>query len=917
MSKFNRSDYFCILTKCIHPGIEVPFDCYIYLEQSNRIVCWVRAGIAFPHDKYEKINHHAVEHLYIHERDKPLYYQYLDSFLKTKEGENTLQLIKDGKENSLVGIPSPEEFSLTALNAENTPPAEEVIDNTLTQEDEPTEVAGSATSQQEDTPPVGDITNQDEEISVKGQLDLNDDSQKITGKLAQEDDLTEVTGSIEAIEVPVKITNHEDPLTDNLNASGTLDSNEDIVEVNGADEPELGKIKIRDISGPLGEVLELIEQNVRGIEDKLNDENIHGLNKNDQQVLHNCTLKMADELIKIKGSDVDNPCDNEEIITIANNLQQHVQIIKGQNIEDPYGSLSALTEEFESQINHFRALSKDKSVPRKKVNYAIKLLNQKLENLKKFSQGNSNVLVSSVFSNLLRNIERKVGHRIQLPTDLGEYEEIPDYLKDKIKIEDVAIANNEDLNYFRHQVTSQALMIRNLNKKYSDSQSALTSLREKWYLFRLQAKRNLDGSNILAAKEIDEEFKKFEKDFSTLNNSSSNIVSMNDSITEDLGGSDIKINPDLLAKIYSELGAGGTKDSKTSESESKPESETATTESREEEATQSEEKHTTLGSMLNAQNQSPMNKEQMDQFESENQVLKVQLANSQKLLDSANIELKNINELLEKNNELTAKLEEESTENKKIIAQLEEKVEILQSAENRFNETISDAEANHKSAKVDIEGKLEEIQDLKNELNIKNMEIQSLKKNEKWETLSKVKDDKIIELTKRIDNKQDEASQAKKEFIKVNAKLENLKEQHRRVAHKLDRLKGEQEAVKKQMRSTEAKYQMNLTALKQTRKTVDKLTHTTEELRKDRQKYILKTNEALGKYKMILTESRHLNRQVDSHSEEIERLRNEIKSSQQNETTLKKQLNEAQQQLEVEQKKMEDLLQQLGLSKTG
>ncbi|MCB0356940.1 MAG: hypothetical protein KDD40_08030, partial [Bdellovibrionales bacterium] len=844
-------------------------------------------------------------------------YQYLDSFLKTKEGENTLQLIKDGKENSLVGIPSPEEFSLTALNAENTPPAEEVIDNTLTQEDEPTEVAGSATSQQEDTPPVGDITNQDEEISVKGQLDLNDDSQKITGKLAQEDDLTEVTGSIEAIEVPVKITNHEDPLTDNLNASGTLDSNEDIVEVNGADEPELGKIKIRDISGPLGEVLELIEQNVRGIEDKLNDENIHGLNKNDQQVLHNCTLKMADELIKIKGSDVDNPCDNEEIITIANNLQQHVQIIKGQNIEDPYGSLSALTEEFESQINHFRALSKDKSVPRKKVNYAIKLLNQKLENLKKFSQGNSNVLVSSVFSNLLRNIERKVGHRIQLPTDLGEYEEIPDYLKDKIKIEDVAIANNEDLNYFRHQVTSQALMIRNLNKKYSDSQSALTSLREKWYLFRLQAKRNLDGSNILAAKEIDEEFKKFEKDFSTLNNSSSNIVSMNDSITEDLGGSDIKINPDLLAKIYSELGAGGTKDSKTSESESKPESETATTESREEEATQSEEKHTTLGSMLNAQNQSPMNKEQMDQFESENQVLKVQLANSQKLLDSANIELKNINELLEKNNELTAKLEEESTENKKIIAQLEEKVEILQSAENRFNETISDAEANHKSAKVDIEGKLEEIQDLKNELNIKNMEIQSLKKNEKWETLSKVKDDKIIELTKRIDNKQDEASQAKKEFIKVNAKLENLKEQHRRVAHKLDRLKGEQEAVKKQMRSTEAKYQMNLTALKQTRKTVDKLTHTTEELRKDRQKYILKTNEALGKYKMILTESRHLNRQVDSHSEEIERLRNEIKSSQQNETTLKKQLNEAQQQLEVEQKKMEDLLQQLGLSKTG
>ena len=118
MNSSYLNDYYRILTKALRPKTVLPFSCYVHLQAQSRIIPYVGMGHEFTDAKASKLSQFGYENVYILIADKPRYFSYLDEFLKTDEGSNTLkELIESsGGIEKVHGLPTAEEFSLTVLN---------------------------------------------------------------------------------------------------------------------------------------------------------------------------------------------------------------------------------------------------------------------------------------------------------------------------------------------------------------------------------------------------------------------------------------------------------------------------------------------------------------------------------------------------------------------------------------------------------------------------------------------------------------------------------------------------------------------------------------------------------------------------------------------------------------------------------
>lgn len=138
---------------------------------------------------------------------------------------------------------------------------------------------------------------------------------------------------------------------------------------------------------------------------------------------------------------------------------------------------------------------------------------------------------------------------------------------------------------------------------------------------------------------------------------------------------------------------------------------------------------------------------------------------------------------------------------------------------------------------------------------------------------------------------------ARSELIRAQTKVEQTTEQNKRIAHKLDRIKGEYDALKKQMRTVEVKYDANATALKQARRAIDKLTGLSDRLRMERQAFIRKTSEAMAKFQAMTAEANNLNRKMEFNTKETESLKKEIEGLKSREGDYKREIKTYQQNL--------------------
>ena len=134
--------------------------------------------------------------------------------------------------------------------------------------------------------------------------------------------------------------------------------------------------------------------------------------------------------------------------------------------------------------------------------------------------------------------------------------------------------------------------------------------------------------------------------------------------------------------------------------------------------------------------------------------------------------------------------------------------------------------------------------------------------------------------------------EAKKEAAKLKAKLNDANQKFKRVSQKIDRIRGEKEALKKQSRSAQVKADSSTNALKQARKTIAKLTSISDQLRSDRQKYIQETNKNMSKYKSMVSEANTLNRKVEADSKIRKQLEKEIRKNLETEKKLRKEIDQ-------------------------
>jgi len=90
MSQSEREKYYSIMIETIRDDFVVPFDCFILLEHSGRIICWVQSGESFSLEKLKKLNSKKIHNIYLKNEHIQSYFTYLDSFLQTNEGTKVL-----------------------------------------------------------------------------------------------------------------------------------------------------------------------------------------------------------------------------------------------------------------------------------------------------------------------------------------------------------------------------------------------------------------------------------------------------------------------------------------------------------------------------------------------------------------------------------------------------------------------------------------------------------------------------------------------------------------------------------------------------------------------------------------------------------------------------------------------------------
>lgn len=750
MSEYNSEDFYPILVRCLSEGIRVPFNCFIHLHQSNRIVLWIKSDTEIPSRKFQRLQSFEVKKIYIPIQEKTLYFQWLDHFLQSQSGTSVLAEIRNEASSHVEGLPEKGEFQLKALDPNFQP--DSIMAETLREVDNNGEVPiGKVNRQDEDLVPeitTGEQMTSIEDRLIDGSLDSQDPDLvglgSIGGGIPEESDLSANQGIHTESDDVVEVTGNVDQREENIDILGKVtvegDSSQLVSGVLQSDNEEMGN---GDESPPYAEVFDILRTKIKDLEDKIR---VTGtFQEQDVKKISDCTLKIKDDVFMVT-SDVENgKFDPQSLQEVVKKVRSSLQSIQTEVKTDPLGSVSLITKELEEHIKNLNDVSLQKKPKMKKLSRLLQTIIHKTHQLDEVTSGDTNLLLSSSLNQMIAHVQDQTGKRVHLSSDLGEYDLIPEYLSSKIDLDDLTASDNLNIKHFQHKIIQQSLIINDLNNKYKSSQESFKNLRQKWYLFHVQAKKNLSGSDALAAKEIDTDFRHIETQVGEVTKSSGKLTEMAAHITNDIGGSEIKVDMELLKRLSQDTtgdqfsSSSATDDSgdqfqfdedlvEISEDKFKNDSDGDSKDNSE--YPQNITADELIKEMEGRFGQQPNSKisAETSSLMAENQLLKTQLENSQQLLNSANNKIDELNQLMEKNNELTSKLEDESLENRKLIETLESRVEILQSTETRFNDTISEAGANLKLVKAEISDKDLMIQELRNDLSVKKLEVNSLKK---------------------------------------------------------------------------------------------------------------------------------------------------------------------------------------------
>lgn len=314
------------------------------------------------------------------------------------------------------------------------------------------------------------------------------------------------------------------------------------------------------------------------------------------------------------------------------------------------------------------------------------------------------------------------------------------------------------------------------------------------------------------------------------------------------------------------------------------------------------------------------NLSEMERLIAENNLLKTQLENAQKLLEASDEKATEIQSLLEERDDYLDSIEENNQIYQEQITQQGEKLDQMLASEEKYQAALEKADKDIFSARVNEGDSAEKMADLKNQIDVLKTELdiyrnklnelfgtkytgQQLK--DKLESIDPAslisledaalilseKDARLKELQKYVDMARTQVNDSKKQIASLKITTDTAVADKQTLSKRIIANKLELDTVKKTNVSLERKLGTNTHLLKEARKSISKFTVLIENLKHDRQTYITKTNKAMNDFKDMTRKASSLQRHVDASDQKLADLEKKNERLRETERELRTQLN--------------------------
>lgn len=374
---------------------------------------------------------------------------------------------------------------------------------------------------------------------------------------------------------------------------------------------------------------------------------------------------------------------------------------------------------------------------------------------------------------------------------------------------------------------------------------------ESWISFQALAKRKLDVQDVMKSGQIFKMFQDFEyRLFSELNSQRKELKA-------------------ATSEIYNQLGEDGKSILDSFEFEvNKTVSDDSTTEGKED--------ITETPAM------------ELERLRSENNLLNLQIENAQQLAATTVKKNDELEELLRQSGTYGESLEQEIEQLKKRLNKALEETTENEGERRRLIEGLEDTNDKQYRTIVDAQTLREKLAE--KEDRIKHLEqakgiftdstgvISTEVSDSKVVSLFRQKDEQYKNLEKKLESLQVLVDNLKKDNNTYQAKMVGLEAERKDLGKRIDKALIEKDNARRGEKNLDLKITMTNTLLTQARKTIDKLTRESEELRQDRLKYISKTKDIISEQKAIAGQAVTLSSQLQAESQKVRQLTDQLES---------------------------------------
>ena len=909
MAEFNESDYFPIITAVIRAGSVVPFDCFLLLRANQRVILFAPAHQEFPEVKLDKLKKFKFDQLHVRQEDRPAYFKYLEQFLGSEDGKKAIQEIGSDLRNSAAFSELPDHLKSSINTIQSTESSVEPHDESVTEL--PVSESNNEPTDQESEMAGTDPPAESEEV-IENPPESEQSSETVEDASPEQEDLEETR----VASVTEQLTEESETVPDSLEAA------EDVV-VSGETENQ-------------DEIVNVLHQHADEVEEILNFRT--EASPDELERIRSVTQKIEEEIETVKGA----PQDEEGLSTIKNTtdrLSEEINRISGMIDDDEKGKFKVISpqvKKIKAKLDELAKISgnpEGESEPWKKISAVTDTISDQNQEIDDVIIPNKKQLVEKKLSRIVSGLGKVFDEKLAIEGD-----EISESLYKLIqKIYNACLVYKKTLeskrdidpqlkkNFFviltsvnklYHIVTTEKTLVKGEPANYDDSDEAEDSseqdakstispelaqrlkniterqnsiiaelkfrlkratnhfqeIMEGWNQFQTNTKDRLSPGDKLKAQQFAVNLNELESHYIGMKNQSENLIGT----SEDLSP---LVQTETAKQLIEKQNSGeGSNSSKTDQA--------APTETDSDSVAGPEQTKPDVNPLESLEIPPPIAEDAtIDEYKTENRVLRLQLENAKSLIDAGNRKISQLTKLIDETGGYTEALEKETNDRKGETQKQIDKVEKTEEENRKIREGLNDLDRLLKKTKGHLAAREEALQDKQDELDATKRELQNWKARalkveaslpktdprdkEKAippEILSEIKqkDDYIKKISHKLEVKNSQYKEMYKDNFKLKSQVAGMNQLKKTMSEKVERMQAEKENFRQSQDATARKTQIIQGLLDKARKTVTKITEANDQLRQERVEYMNKTNEAMQGYKDMINKANSLSNHVQA-----------------------------------------------------